>query len=177
LNVALDENGIESLQKELKKVDPTYYEKADIKNPHRIIRALEIYRASGKPFSSFLNQGVAKRNFKTIYIGLDAARETIYDRINKRVDQMISEGLLEEAKQLYPNKELNALQTVGYRELFAYFDGTLSLDEVVSEIKKNTRRFAKRQGTWFRKNDQIEWFNYETEPAEIVRHIKTKNAL
>jgi len=177
LNIALVENGIESLQKELKSIDPTYYDKADIQNPHRVIRALEIYRASGQPFSSFLNQGAAKRNFKTIYIGLDADRETIYDRINQRVDQMFSEGLLAEAKLLYPHKELNALQTVGYRELFAHFDGTLSLNEAVSEIKKNTRRFAKRQGTWFRKNEQIEWFNFETDPAEIVSHIKTKNAL
>ena len=177
LNVELDDNGIESLQNELKRVDPAYFEKADIHNPHRIIRALEIYRGSGKPFSSFLNQAAAKRNFKTIYIGLDADRETIYDRINKRVDQMISEGLLAEAKLLYPHKELNALQTVGYRELFAHIDGTTSLDEAISEIKKNTRRFAKRQGTWFRKNKKIEWFDFKTEPEEIVRYIKTKNAL
>ncbi|MFT5102813.1 MAG: tRNA dimethylallyltransferase [Candidatus Latescibacterota bacterium] len=177
LNMELASNGIASLQQELKGIDPTYYEKVDIQNPHRIIRALEIYRASGKPYSSFLNQGAAKRNFKTIYIGLSADRETIYERINQRVDQIISEGLLAEAKKLYPHKELNALQTVGYRELFAHFDGTLSLDAAISEIKKNTRRFAKRQGTWFRKNEQIEWFDFKTEPSEIARHIKTKNAL
>ena len=177
LNDEFASKGIAQLQEELKRVDPTYYEKADIYNAHRIIRALEVYRSSGKPFSSFLNQGAAKRNFETIYIGLDADRATIYERINQRVDQMISEGLLAEAKLLYPHKELNALQTVGYREMFAHFDGILSLNEAISEIKKNTRRFAKRQGTWFRKNEQIEWFDFKTEPEEVILHIKTKNAL
>lgn len=177
LNVELAADGITPLQQELKEVDPLYYENADIQNPHRVIRALEIFRSVGKPFSSFLNQGASKRNFETTYVGIDATREIIYERINKRVDIMISEGLVAEARLLYPNRALNALQTVGYRELFTFFDGTCSLEEAISEIKKNTRRFAKRQGTWFRKNNQIKWFNFETDPEEIVRYIKTKNAL
>ena len=152
LNFELNEKGLETLQDELKNADPTYFEKVDIQNPHRIIRALEIYRATGKPYSSFLNIENTKRNFKTLYIGLTAERETIYARINQRVDQMIEAGLIDEAKSLFGYKEKNALQTVGYRELFEYFDGKYSLEKAVEEIKKNTRHYAKRQMTWFRKN-------------------------
>ena len=168
--------GLENLQQELKEQDPVYFETVDIHNHHRVIRALEIIRGTGKPFSSFLNQGAAERNFQTLYIGLLADRPLVYNRINTRVDLMMESGLLEEAKSLYPQKELNALQTVGYRELFQFLDGTISKEEAISEIKKNTRRFAKRQGTWFRKNKAIKWFDYTTPASEIVAFIAHKNA-
>lgn len=177
LNTQLDTNGLAFLQQELMRVDPLYYKTMDTENPRRVIRALEIYRATGKPYSSFLKDRAANRNFKTLYIGLTAERPIVYQRINKRVDIMLENGLLEEVKQLRAHKDLNALQTVGYRELFQYFDGTLTLEKAVEEIKKNTRRFAKRQGTWFRKNQQIHWFDYTSKSDDIVRFIKEKNAL
>ena len=177
LNDELLANGIESLQKELKEVDPVYFHKADIQNPHRVIRALEIYRSSGKPYTSFLKKTESDRPFETHYIGLTADRKLVYDRINQRVDLMIASGLIDEATSLRPHQELNALQTVGYRELFQYFEGKFTKEEAIEEIKKNTRRFAKRQGTWFRKNKQITWFDYATQPSEIIDTIKLKNAL
>jgi len=172
LNLEFEEKGMEFLQQELKQQDPFYFEKVDIHNRQRVIRALEVIRATGKPFSSFRKNKKKQRNFNTLFIGLEAERETVYERIEKRVDVMMEEGLLEEAKKLLPHKELNALQTVGYRELFPYFEGTISLEEAVSEIKKNTRRFAKRQGTWFRKNPAIHWFHYQTETSEMINFIK-----
>lgn len=172
LNIELEENGIESLQKQLQEVDPLYYSQVDIHNPHRMIRALEVYRVSGLPYSSFLNQADIQRNFDSILIGLTADREVIYDRINRRVDIMVEEGLLEEVRDLYPHRERNALQTVGYRELFEYFDGKLSKEEAISEIKKNTRRFAKRQLTWYRKNPNVHWFDYSTKADEIAKYIR-----
>ena len=177
LNTQLDNDGLAFLQQELMRVDPLYYKTMDTGNPRRVIRALEIYRATGKPYSSFLKDRAANRNFETLYIGLTAERPIVYQRINKRVDIMLENGLLEEVKQLRAHKDLNALQTVGYRELFQYFDGTLTLEKAVEEIKKNTRRFAKRQGTWFRKNQQIHWFDYTSKSDDIVRFIKEKNAL
>ena len=176
LNIELATKGIEFLQKELEEADPAYFQKADIENPHRLIRALEVYRTSGKPFSSFLNKNRDKRNFDTIYVGLTADRKIIYDRINKRVDKMMDDGLLSEVKKLYEHRELNALQTVGYRELFQYLENTLTIDKALDEIKKNTRRFAKRQATWFRKNEEINWFDYNVSPIEIIEFIKLKNA-
>ncbi len=176
LNKDLEEKGIATLQNELETGDPEYFKKVDIHNPHRLIRALEIYRATGKPYSSFLNQKNTKRDFETLFIGLTAPREKIYERINHRVDKMVAEGLIEEAKSLFPNREKNALQTVGYRELFAYFEGQLTKEDAISEIKKNTRRFAKRQNTWFKKNEAIHWFNFETDASEIIAFIKEKNA-
>lgn len=170
--------GISFLQEKLKETDPYYYEKLKtenpqtLENPQRMSRYVEVSVGSGKPYSSFLNQADNKRNFNSIVIGLDAPREVIYDRINKRVDIMIDSGLLEEAKKLYPNKHLNALQTVGYRELFDYFDGKISLEFAIEEIKKNTRRFAKRQLTWFKRNPDIQWFDYQTPISEIVASIK-----
>lgn len=176
LNSIWAEKGIEALQGELKTVDPAYFEKVDIHNPHRLVRALEIYRTTGKPYTSFLNKATIERGFHHITIGLTATRETIYNRINLRVDKMMDAGLLEEARALFPHKEKNALQTVGYRELFSFFEGKISLEEAISEIKKNTRRFAKRQNTWFKKNDMIHWFGPETDPAEIISLIHEKNA-
>lgn len=171
LNLRLNKEGIKPLQEELKTLDPICYDNIALDNPHRVIRALEISIGTGKPYSSYLNNKAVKRNFKTIYIGLDAEREMIYKRINERVDIMIENGLLAEAKSLYDKRHLNALNTVGYKELFNYFDGNWSLEFAISEIKKNTRRFAKRQLTWFRKNESILWFNYLTESKHIIHEI------
>lgn len=175
LNDTFKEKGLEPLQDELKEVDPNFAEEIDLQNPQRVIRALEVYRASGKPFSSFRRAKKANRPFNVLYLGLNAERETLYNRINLRVDTMIEKGLVEEAQRLYEHKHLNALQTVGYRELFQYFDKQCSFEEAVEEIKKNTRRFAKRQGTWFRKNPEIQWFDYTVPPETIFNFIK--NAL
>lgn len=176
LNADFEKRGIGYLQEQLKMVDPEYYASVDLQNPHRIIRALEVYAATKKPFSFYTGRPPLPRNFETLWIGLDAEREIVYDRINQRVDNMMTQGLLDEARELYPHKDLNALQTVGYRELFLFFDGELSLEEAVEEIKKNTRRFAKRQNTWFKKNHSIHWFHYQTPVQEIVDFIKEKNA-
>ena len=174
LNRHLEEDGIDWLQQKLFVLDPEYYKTADVQNPHRIIRALEICIETGKPFSDFLQQDKKDRNFKTLSIGLTADRELIYDRINRRVDIMIENGLVEEAKRLYAKRRLNALNTVGYKELFKYFDGEWDLETAISEIKKNTRRFAKRQLTWFRKDDSIKWFEYDEDPEVIFNYLKTK---
>ncbi|RIV32942.1 tRNA (adenosine(37)-N6)-dimethylallyltransferase MiaA [Flagellimonas lutimaris] len=171
LNKELEDNGLESLQKELKQRDPEYYKTVDLENPHRLIRALEVCRAANKPYSSFLNQQKPERLFKSLYIGIDAPREVVYQRINSRVELMMEAKLLEEAKKLYPYKELNALQTVGYKELFEYIDGKCTLDFAVSEIKKNTRRFAKRQLTWLRKNETILWVPYNTEQEKVLQMV------
>ncbi len=167
LNKELKEKGIVELQNQLKLLDETQYAKIDIENPHRLIRALEVCIGSGLPYSSFLNKKKTKRPFQTITIGLQADRQVIYDRINRRVDIMINEGLLKEARIMYPHRALNALQTVGYKELFNYFDGEWALDFAISEIKKNTRRFAKRQLTWYRKNNKILWFDHDGHTANI----------
>lgn len=174
LNQQLEEKGLESLQKELELRDPDYYKTVDLDNPHRLIRALEVCITANKPYSSFLNQPKAERNFKTLYIGIEAPRETVYERINARVDLMMDAGLLEEAKKLYPHKELNALQTVGYKELFEYIEGQCTLEAAVSEIKKNTRRFAKRQLTWLRKNEAILWVPYDTEPKKVLQMVNDR---
>ena len=171
----LKEKGIESLQKQLQTLDPDYYQKIDIQNPHRLIRAIEILLQSNGKKMADLHQKKAKRDFETIYIGLTGKREVLYDRINRRVDIMVSQGLVEEAKKLYPYKEQNALQTVGYRELFQYFDGQYDLDFATSEIKKNTRRFAKRQLTWFRKNKNIKWFDMAYNFEEILKYLELRN--
>ncbi|MGJ8666372.1 MAG: tRNA (adenosine(37)-N6)-dimethylallyltransferase MiaA [Patiriisocius sp.] len=174
LNAELTENGLKKLQTELEHVDPSQFNSIDIHNPRRVIRALEVYRSSGKPYSSFLNQNKNNRDFDTIFIGLNAERSIIYDRINRRVDLMIDGGLIDEAKSLLEHKDLNALQTVGYRELFQFFDGNLTKEKAIEEIKKNTRRFAKRQGTWFKKNQEIEWFDYEVDISEVIATIHKK---
>ncbi len=170
----LEENGIEHLQIQLKKLDPISFQKIDVFNKQRLIRALEICIGTGLPYSSFLKNKKNIRNFISIQIGISAEREVIYKRINARVDQMMENGLMEEALTLFPNKNLNALQTVGYKELFSYFNQEITLDFAVSEIKKNTRRFAKRQNTWFKKNKEIKWFDYKENTDEIIRFIENK---
>jgi tRNA dimethylallyltransferase len=177
LKLELKSDGLEALQKELKEVDPESYERIDIQNKQRLIRALEIYRGSRKPYSVFLENKSADRKFDTIFIGIQADRSVVYDRINQRVDNMVDQGLIEEAKHLYEHRQLNALQTVGYKELFNWMDGEISREEAIEEIKKNTRRFAKRQGTWFRKNTEINWFDHDTDPRVIVSFIKEKKGL
>lgn len=172
LNKTLAIKGIDTLQKQLLKVDPISYKAIEIENPRRLIRALEIYKTTGIPYSHFKKANEVTRAFDTVYIGLTTEREIIYDRINKRVDLMMEQGLLKEVKTLLPHKELNALQTVGYKELFQYLEENISLDFAISEIKKNTRRFAKRQGTWFKKNEAIHWFDYKTPPSKILHYIQ-----
>ncbi|MFK7750385.1 MAG: tRNA (adenosine(37)-N6)-dimethylallyltransferase MiaA [Kordia sp.] len=174
LNEQLENQGIESLQEQLQKLDPVYYERVTLENPHRLIRALEICIGSGQPYSSFLKDKTATRNFTTIKVGLTAERSIMYDRINRRVHIMMNEGLLDEAKVLYEHKALNALQTVGYRELFEYMDGKCTLEFAVSEIQKNTRRFAKRQGTWFKKDETTLWFDYEADIEKIIQQIESR---
>jgi len=172
LNQQIEEEGIESLQTKLKELDIESYNSIEIENPHRLIRALEICIGTGKTYFEFKNKPKTKRTFTPIKIGLTADREIMYIRINQRVDIMMGQGLLEEAKELYKNKDLNALQTVGYRELFQYFDGNCTLEFAIEEIKKNTRRFAKRQVTWNKKDDTIHWFNFETATSEIIKKIE-----
>ena len=173
LNKQIENGELENFQNLLKELDPESYQTVEIENPHRLIRALEICIGTGKPYSSFKNKDKTKRNFIPIKIGLTADRDVMYGRINKRVDLMLQEGLLEEAKSLYPHKELNALQTVGYRELFDFFDGKCTLEFAMEEIKKNTRRFAKRQVTWNKKDESILWFDFKTEPSEIIKKLET----
>lgn len=171
LNQELLSKGIAHLQQQLKDLDLETYNEIALDNPQRVIRALEVCIGSGLPYSSFKNKPKEKRNFRSIKIGLNADREIIYNRINQRVDIMMQEGLLDEVKTVYPHKNLNALQTVGYRELFSFLDGNISKDFAIEEIKKNTRRFAKRQLTWFRKDTSIVWFDYKTRHQTIFNTL------
>lgn len=166
--------GIAALQQQLKQRDPDYFAVVDTENPQRMMRALEVCVATGLPYSSFLKQKKNTRQFAPIIIGLEADRPIIYDRINHRVDLMVQAGLIEEAKALHRHQKLNALQTVGYRELFAYFDGDFALDFAIEEIKKNTRRFAKRQLTWFKRTENAKWFDFQDDIEKIVEHIESK---
>lgn len=174
LTLKLENNGIEVLQKQLKKLDSETYNTIALDNPHRVMRALEICIGTGTPYSTFKNKPKKTRNFNAIKIGLNAEREIIYNRINQRVDIMIANGLIEEAKSLYPHKTLNALQTVGYRELFSFFDENFTREFAISEIKKNTRRFAKRQLTWFKRDKNTLWFDYLTDKSQIISKISEK---
>ena len=172
-----ESSGLNYLQEKLKETDLEYYNflldsnPQTLQNPQRLMRFVEVGLGTGKPYSSFLNQEKKQRDFIPIIIGLEANREALYNRINLRVDLMIEQGLVEEAKSLYVYKNLNALQTVGYRELFEYFDGKVSLEFAIEEIKKNTRRFAKRQMTWFKRTEGIHWFDYQTDANEIINLI------
>ena len=173
LMVEIQEKGLSYLQEELKKNDPEYYSQVDYNNPQRVMRALEIFRGTGKPYSSFRKNLVEKRNFTSVKIGLTASRDLIYDRINKRVDLMMEKGLLEEVISLQSYRHKNALQTVGYKELFDYLDGNSSLEFAVNEIKKNSRRYAKRQLTWYRRDESVNWFDYQS-TQEIVDFVTEK---
>jgi len=172
------EKGIEFLQTTLKELDNDYYTSLTatnpqtLQNPQRMMRFAEVCIGTGKPYSSFLNQKKNQRNFTPIIIGLEADRTIMYDRINQRVDIMMHEGLLAEVEKLYPNKELNALQTVGFSELFDYLDGKTNLEFAVEEIKKNTRRFSKRQLTWFKRTENALWFDYLTDRKVIIDNLQ-----
>jgi tRNA dimethylallyltransferase len=174
LTKLLEEEGIEVLQQQLKELDLETYNAIAIDNPHRVMRALEICIETGIPYATFKNKPKAPRNFKSIKIGLTADREIIYYRINQRVDIMMENGLEEEAKNLYQHKNLNALQTVGYRELFSFFNDDFTQEFAISEIKKNTRRFAKRQLTWFKRDAETVWFDYQTNIKKIITTISDK---
>ena len=172
LKQVLKTEGIIPLQNQLKKLDITTYNTIDKDNPQRVIRALEICIGTNLPYSSYTSNSKKKRKFNAIIIGLSGEREKIYERINRRVDQMLENGLIDEAQKLYPNKELNALQTVGYKELFSFFEEKTTKDEAIQEIKKNTRRFAKRQLTWFKKDSNIYWFDFETDTSKLLKKIE-----
>lgn len=174
LNKQLETEGILSLQNQLKALDNVTYSTIEINNPHRVIRALEICIGSKQPYSSFLNKEKNKRNFKTITIGLTAEREITYRRINKRVDIMLQNGLLNEVKALHSKSDLNSLNTVGYKEIINFLNEVWTLDFSISEIKKNSRRFAKRQLTWFKRNTNTIWFDYETEAKKIISVIEDR---
>ena len=171
LNDSLKKEGISTLQQQLKVLDIETYNSIAIDNPRRVIRALEICIGTGRTFSSFKNKDKVSRNFKTITVGLTADRAIIYKRINERVDKMLEQGLLDEAKALLPNQHLNALNTVGYKELFRYYNGEWTLNFAISEIKKNSRHFAKRQLTWFKKDNSILWFNYKIAIENIIKSL------
>jgi len=166
--VEYKKKGITFLQDELKKTDSDYFDIVDINNPQRLIRALVVIRESRKPFSSFRNKTSAKRDFKISHFSLEMEREKLYERINRRVDMMMEEGLLKEVENLIPYKNKNALQTVGYKELFAFFDGEMNLEEAIEKIKQNTRRFAKRQISWFKRDESIQHLKMENAFQKII---------
>jgi tRNA dimethylallyltransferase len=172
LNERYEKEGIGILQDQLRELDLTYYSKVDLQNPQRIIRALEVCISSGRPYSDFLTGSKQHRPFKLLTLGLDAPREIIYQHIDQRVDDMMAKGLLEEARAVFEHRGLNALQTVGYKELFGYLEGRFSLEAAVDEIKKNTRRYAKRQLTWFRKQENVYWINYRQEFNETIKQLR-----
>lgn len=171
LNKKLKEQGISPLQQELEKIDPEYYQTADVNNPQRVIRALEVFYSSGKPFSSFRTGIKRKRAFKIVLIGLNMDREKLYDRINQRVDIMIEQGLIDEVKSLIPYQNLNSLNTVGYTEIFDYLNGNINLERAVELVKQNSRRYAKRQITWFKKVEGIKWFE-PNQKEDIISYIE-----
>jgi tRNA dimethylallyltransferase len=173
LQVELKEKGIEALQEELKKLDPEHYAKMNLLNPQRLMRALEVCRTTGKTYTSFRTNTDKHRPFKVIKIGLKADREIMYDNINKRVHMMMENGLLDEVKSVYPQKGLNALNTVGYKEMFVHLEGTLTLEEAIAQVQQNTRRFAKRQMTWFRRDENTKWFD-TSEIDAILPYLKSQ---
>jgi tRNA dimethylallyltransferase len=178
INSKFDALGIEFLQHKLQELDPNYYNKLEkenpqtLQNPQRMKRFVEVCIGSGLPYSGFIGKRNSKRNFTPIIIGLESDREIMYDRINQRVELMFEVGLVEEVKQLLPHKERNALQTVGYRELFDYFEGKCTLEFAKEQIKQNTRRFAKRQMTWFKRTENAVWFDYLTNKDTIAKYIE-----
>lgn len=180
INSKHEQFGIQFLQEKLQELDPQFYKKITtenpqtLQNPQRMKRFVEVCIGSGKPYSSFIGKQKSERNFIPILLGLEAERETMYNRINHRVDIMVSEGLVEEVKKLLPYQNLNALQTVGYRELFDYFNGKTSKESAFEQIKMNTRRFAKRQMTWFKRTENTIWFDYLCDRKIIIAYINSK---
>lgn len=173
LKEQLEKEGPESLRHQLKMIDPEYYQTVDLKNPNRIVHALEITIQTGKPYSSFRKKTAKERPFKIIKIGLNCDREELHRRINKRVGQMIDAGLIDEAQKYYPQKNLNAMNTVGYRELFSCFDGEITEEKAIELIKRNSRRYARKQLTWFRRDEEVNWFG-PGDSDKIIAYISTK---
>ena len=169
----LETEGLEALVEQLRELDEVYYNEVDRCNPQRVLRAVEVCLTTGQPYSS-LRKGMTKqRDFEIVKVGIDYPREELYDRINRRVDMMIEEGLEAEARAMLPQRHLNALQTVGFSELFDYFDGTISREEAIELIKRNSRRYAKRQMTWFRRDKEIQWFT-KPKASEVIEYIESK---
>ena len=168
----LETEGLEALCEELRQLDPEHYEVVDRKNTRRVIHALEICHQTGRTYTSFRTQQQRERPFRIVKVGLNRPREELYNRINARVDEMMSKGLLEEARSLYPKRHMNALNTVGYKELFNYFEGVWSLEEAVERIKGNTRRYARKQLTWFKRDEDVRWFHPE-EKEQILNYISS----
>ena len=175
LNKRLQNNGLSDLLKQLHQLDPVFYEQVDRQNPVRVLRALEVCLTTGRPYSEQRKGRVAERPFRIVKIGVDMPRDVLYDRINRRVDVMVEQGLENEARALCPKRALNSLQTVGYREFFDYFDGAITRDEAIELIKRNSRRYAKRQMTWFGRDNDVRWFA-PTDIENIVKYINEKVA-
>jgi len=168
-----EQNGIEALRERLLKLDPDYYNIVDLNNPKRMLHAVEICQMTGRTFTSFRTNTAKKRPFRIIKIGINQDRKVLYERINQRVLKMIEAGLVEEARSVYPFRDLNSLNTVGYKELFTYFDGTCSLEEAIDLIQRNTRKYARKQLTWFRRDDQIAWFE-PNQLSAIINYVDDK---
>lgn len=169
-------HGIESLQKELKKLDPDSYERIDLNNHYRLLKALEVTVQTGRPYSSFLTHQKRERDFHIVRLALDMEREVLYERINERVNRMVESGLVEEVKRVERFRGSAAMKTVGYREIFRYFDGEITRDEAIDQVKRNTRKYARKQLTWFRKDDLYPWFHPD-QTEEMIRHIREKEKL
>ncbi|RZT93313.1 tRNA dimethylallyltransferase [Ancylomarina subtilis] len=165
-----EKNGLEAMQAELKELDPIFYDQVDLQNAKRVIHAVEVCLMSGKPYSSLRTNKTKERNFNIIKIGLNRDRTELYNRINQRVDMMIADGQIEEARDLFEFKDLNSLNTVGYKELFEHFKGNISLDKAIELIKRNSRHYAKRQLSWFRRDEKIKWFHPDQED-EIIAYL------
>ncbi len=172
LNQELEEKGLRHMQQKLKKLDYEHFKFMDKQNPQRLVRAIEVCLTTGKKYSELRNQTAKKREFDIIQVGITADREVIYDRINQRVDSMVKDGLVEEVTGLFAQKELNSLNTVGYKEIFRHLEGEWELDFAIEKIKQNTRNFAKRQLTWFKKDEKTTWFDIMNEKDKLVQHIE-----
>ena len=163
--------GLQVLQEELKVIDPEFYAESDMKNPRRVMRGLEVFQITGKKYSNYRSKTKKKRPFEIVWIGLEMDMEQLYNRINQRVDLMVEAGLIDEVKSLYKHREYKALKTVGYQEVMDHLSGETSLEDAIELVKRNSRRFAKKQFTWFRKNDEINWFN-ATKKEPIIQFVK-----
>jgi len=173
LKKKFEEEGIESIRRQLKMMDPVFYRQVDLKNPQRVIHALEICLMTGRPYSELRTNNRKQRPFDVLKIGLDMDRTLLHQRINERVDNMMQNGLENEARELYPYKHLNSLNTVGYRELFQYFDGDISREKAIELIKRNSRRYARKQLSWFRKDKEITWFSPDNS-KEVIKFVNSK---
>jgi tRNA dimethylallyltransferase len=166
-----DKEGLDPIRRQLKILDPVFYNEVDLKNPKRVIHALEICLMAGKPYSSLRKNTKKERPFRIIKVGFNRDRKELYDRINLRVDKMVDDGLIEEARGLYPRRHLNSLNTVGYKELFEYFDGVCSLEFAIDKIKQHSRNYARKQLSWFRRDENIYWINLSNDNDGVVQEI------